>query len=245
MPEPIEEVIEESAPQQEQRKPRLSASEVRAFLDERQRLEEAIQRRAESERELAKIQAQQTALRHDGAVNQAIGATGLKFYDLPSTKKLFASEFELVESDEGIRAQSKETGETLPIKDALRKFAERHFNFVESGLPENHAKPNGGIVSRDQLTSREARIKFISDFGLAAYEKLPATRPLADHELSWPAYQRLSFTEKARIVEKHGEAFIVRLRQRYDADAQQRRIDAQNELRRQQSERAGRGGMFG
>jgi len=102
-----------------------------------------------------------------------------------------------------------------PLAERLRDFAAVNPQAIAGSISETHDGGESSIRAKSDFKSDKEKSEYISKVGLAAFAKLPATRPetreIPVSELTWEQYKALPLRERAKIAGEQGSEFIARL----------------------------------
>jgi hypothetical protein len=180
-------------------------------------------KRAASEENLAKMQAETRKLRLRDTYAAEFSKVGLKsFLPEDDVVRLLTSEegIEVTPSADGTSLHVKVDGRDSTFEAAMEKFATAHRNLFDGrtlrarGLGNESEK----IQARSDLTSREEVRAYLTKFGLEAYEKLPSTRPKTTDVSRMTAedWRRLSISAKTELIKQHGELVVSQVMKRQE-----------------------------
>lgn len=142
-------------------------------------------------------------------------ATNIKFNDRSAALEAITEGREIT-YDEAGNPSIVYDGQTLPLSDALTRFAFDRRDLVDGRTLPKQGAGGGrvGTLSKADLVDYKAKAAFIAENGGDAYERLPL-KPPASTELKYrEAYYALSRSEKVKLIEKHGANFAATLPKR-------------------------------
>jgi hypothetical protein len=154
------------------------------------------------------------------AVSQAIRAIGQVAYSESAIISLLnqgADGVTVENTPDG--PQPKIGGQTVSWPAAMQFFYASHEQFFQTDpktLVAAEAAKRDEVLAKEDFRSLQHRQNFIAKHGLEEFENLPLSRSSIvgnrdPRRLSWPEYQKLSFSEKQRVVAEVGESGILKI----------------------------------
>ncbi len=172
----------------------------------------------EAQTNAAKLEEESRALQFKQQLQTALQESGLQFHcSVEEIQKLITAEPNL---DVRPNGDAYYSGDRISLANALRLFGRRHPTFLQRSKEEiTEQRTDTTIQAKSQLVGVNARVAFIAEHGLAAYEALPQNTPTEVMNLPSSQLVRLPFAERSRLVRQLGEDGWARLLRR-NADKQ-------------------------
>lgn len=164
---------------------------------------------AASQLELHKlVQAQNSQLRNY-ALNRAFRESAVKFRTTQDeTLSLLGGEIEYGDDNHA------PTVNGVPVAEALQTLA-LNTPAIADGRSLRALKPaepkESAVQSKADLTSTAAKISFVNEFGLRAYENLPLRQPRIVEVKTFEDFQSLPVANRMKLIAEHGPNWSARL----------------------------------
>lgn len=139
-------------------------------------------------------------------INAAFDATGVRFNDRSTALQSLLADGREITYAEDCSASVAYDGETLPLEEALSRFAFDNRQHVDARtLPrEGVGTARPGILSKADFPDIQSRVKFIQENGARAWENLPYQNFDSKPVTTRDDWYKLSRQERVRRIEQGG-----------------------------------------